>query len=132
MILRGLATVLLVALAVESHDAPPSVGCRNTHEWVDVGELDATTVVGSVEVRYDAGDSARLPETTVIVARIKPSIQAYVAETDARGEFAMPYVPEGRWRVNVCKAGFKTLEATLTVNDKAAHRQLRFSTELDW
>ena len=131
MILRGFATVLLVALAAESHDAPPPVGCRNTHEWIDVGELDAATVVGSVEVRYEAGDSARLPDTTVIVARVHPSIQAYVAHTDKHGAFAIPQVPEGRWRVNVCKVRFKTLEATLTV-DKATHRELRFTTGLDW
>jgi len=130
--LRGLAAILVLALSVENRDARPSVGCQDTHEWVEVGELAAATVKGSVEVRYSGGDSAPLPETTVIVARVQPFIQAYVAQTDARGEFTIPQVPEGRWRINVCKAGFKTLEGSLTVGHKAAHRQLRFITELDW
>lgn len=131
MIQRILAASLLAGLAVEQRAAPPTVGCRDTHEWVEVGDLEATAVVGRVEVRYSGGDTARLPEATVIVARVQPFIQAYVTRTDARGEFTMPQVPEGRWRVNVCKAGFKTLEASLAIGVKTA-QPLRFTTELDW
>ena len=129
---RVLVAVAGLGLAADRQGANPALGCRGTHEWVDVGELNATAVAGKVEVRYPGGDSAALPETTVIVARVQPFIQAYVAQTDANGEFTIPRVPEGRWRVNVCKAGFKTLDAGLTVSGTGAHRPLRFTTELDW
>jgi len=129
---RVVAVALLAALAVEQTDAPPTVGCRDTHEWVDVGELTAALVAGSLEVRYPGGDSARLPEATIIVARVQPFIQAYLAHTDSRGEFTMPQVPEGRWRINVCKAGFKTLEGNLAIDGQAPRSPLRLTTELDW
>ena len=132
MFLRGLTALLFVAVAVQTHDTSPSVGCRNTHEWVDIANLATASVGGFVEVRYAGGDAAPLPETTVIVARVEPFIQAYVAQTDERGEFRISGVPDGRWRINVCKAGFKTLEGNLTVGDKAPDRQLRLTTELDW
>jgi hypothetical protein len=129
---RYLAAALLAALAGEPREASPTVGFRDTHEWVDVGELAAAAVVCSVEVSYPGGDSALLPEATVIVARVLPVIQAYVTHTDSRGEFKLPQVPEGRWRINVCEAGFKTLEANLTTGGQMAHSPLRLITELDW
>ena len=131
MIHRVLGTALLAGLVAEQ-PSPPTVGCHNTHEWVNVGQFEAKAVVGRVEVRYSGGDLARLPEATVIVARVQPSIQAYVTHTDNQGEFTTPDVPEGRWRVNVCKAGFKTLEADLVIDGKAAQEVVRFTTELDW
>jgi Carboxypeptidase regulatory-like domain len=132
MIRRVLGATLLAGLAIPQSATLPAVGCRDTHEWVEVEDLVATTVVGRVEVRYPGGDSARLPEATVIVARVQPFIQAYVTQTDSRGEFTMPQVPEGRWRVNVCKAGFKTLEASLAIGGNTGHPPLRLTTELDW
>lgn len=68
----------------------------------------------------------------MIVARVEPSIEAHVARTDARGRFRMPQVGEGRWRINVCLAGFKTLEADLAIAASVASSKLRLVTEVDW
>ena len=87
---------------------------------------------GSVEVRYPGGDSTRLPDATVLVARVEPFIQAYVGYTDQDGEFHIPQVSQGRWRLNVCKGGFKTLAAYVMIEGGDSGPALRFTTELDW
>ena len=110
----------------------PAVGCRDTHEWVDIGQHSVSAVGGSLAVRYPAGDTQPLPEAIVIVARVEPFIQAFVAETDRRGRFSIPGVPEGQWRINVCKPGFKTLEGSMKLAPDAASEKLELVTELDW
>jgi hypothetical protein len=115
-----------------STSSSPTVGCRDTHEWVDIGQHSVSVVGGKLSVRYPAGDAHPLPEAIVIVARVEPFIQAFVGETDQEGRFAIAGVPEGQWRINVCRPGFKTLEGAIGVAPDAASERLELVTELDW
>jgi hypothetical protein len=132
--------ILLILAMIASRQAVPAdrpepnaqLGCRNTHEWVNVGEATLLQVAGTVSVQYAAGDRAPLPQTTIIVARVEPFIQAFMTTTNQDGEFALPAVPEGRWKVNICQAGFKALEATVIISAKGAAKRRDFVTELDW
>ncbi len=126
----GIVTVALLGPSATKH-AHRSLGCRDTHEWVDVGDLRSRSASGAIVVRYPAGDEHALPETTVLLARVQPGIQAFEARTDKHGRFAFEDVPAGTWRLNVCQPGFKTIEGTLTiVADGPA--EVRVVTELDW
>jgi hypothetical protein len=123
------ATAVLTLAAIAP--ATRGLGCRQTHEWVDVGELRSRTAAGLVVVRYAGGDERALPETTVLLARVEPAIQAFEARTDDDGRFAFDGVPAGAWRLNVCQPGFKTIEGTLTIG-AGGPSEVRVVTELDW
>jgi hypothetical protein len=83
---------------------------------------------GTLRIRYPAGDTAPLPGATVIVARVELLIQAFVTETGQDGAFSMADVPEGKWRINVCEAGFETLEGTVTLAPGARATRLELVT----
>lgn len=129
---RPLIALLVYAGGLASSATAPAVGCRDTHEWVDVGVLEAAEASGTVSVRYPAGDEHPLPEATVIVGRVEPFIEAFVGITNDRGEFAIDGIPDGLWRINVCKEGFKTLEGNLDLNPQQTARELELVTQLDW
>jgi hypothetical protein len=124
-ILLGLADV------PEAGATRPIVGCRDSHEWVDVGHLRSRCASGVVLVRYPAGDEHGLPGTVVLLARVAPAIQVFEVRTDEHGRFHVEGVPVGTWRLNVCQPGFKTIEGTLEIAGDGP-TEVRIVTELDW
>jgi hypothetical protein len=127
--------VVLLVLPDQAAGSRVAIGCRDTHVWVDRGSFTSRTGEGTVEVAITSGPGGQveaLPDALVIVARTRPFIEAYTTKTDSNGRFAFPGLPEGEWRLNVCRAGFQSLDAGLVVSAKAPKAELRLRTHLGW
>ena len=130
-----LGVVLLLLPSEQPIGDGAAVGCRGTHVWVDRGSFTSRTAEGTVQVAITSGPGGQvevLPDALVIVGRTRPFIEAYTTKTDANGRFAFPDLPEGEWRLNVCRAGFQSIDAALVVSPKAPKANLTLRTHLGW
>jgi hypothetical protein len=123
---------LLVASSQTGAPVPPKVGCVQTHEWADLGAKLTDSVAGEIQVEYAAARREPLPKAQFVLAQLEPAIAVYVAESGEDGKFAIPGVPNGHYRFNVCREGFVTLAGSLDLDPGATETQLQLVTRLDW
>ena len=103
----GALAIAVFAVAANGNEGePPTVWCRNTHEWVDLGERHSQRAAGQILVEYGESRREPLPDVQIILAQLEPSIAVYVTKTGVDGRFDLPSVPVGRYRFNACLAGF--------------------------
>ena len=72
-----------------------------------VGQIRSGTIVGSVTDNSDAV----VPNATVVV-REQATNATYKVETNAAGQYTVPYLPVGRYTVSIQAAGFRPFSLT--------------------
>jgi hypothetical protein len=110
--------------------------CPTAHEIERIESIETLRFSGVVYIDYgEEGDVHPLPETLVHLAAIRnedSEASEFSEQTGEDGFFSLEYVPDGRYHLTVCKAGFVTLIGTVAVSREADERSMTLTTRLDW
>ncbi len=108
--------------------------CPSLHETEEVAVASVPALNGHLVVEDAAGAVHPLPAATVHLSGVGGVADGrqYHQETSEDGSFSFGSIPDGRYRLTVCREGFVTLVSTVVVSRRAVARPVRLATRLDW
>jgi hypothetical protein len=108
--------------------------CPSLHETEEVPRMSVRALNGVVMVEEAGGARQPLPAAALHLSGVGHAAEGrqYKQHSAEDGSFSFGSVPDGRYRLTVCREGFVTLAGTVVVSERSGADSVRLATRLDW